>query len=129
MALKWDHRYEIGHDRIDAEHKIFLGLIADFQQASSQEHSRERLIRILNEVEKYADFHFVSEENIMIDVAYPEKEHHAMLHRDLLTRLKDQSNQFRIGHVDAEEVFEFLFQWFAIHTSNEDKKLVSYIQK
>ncbi len=61
----------------------------------------------------------------MIDVAYPEKEHHAMLYRDLLTRLKDQSHQFRIRPIDAEEVFEFLFQWFAIHTSNEDKKLVS----
>jgi len=129
MVLKWNHKYEIGHDRIDAEHEIFLGLIADFQQASDQDHSREKLIRILNEVEKYADFHFVSEENIMIDVAYPEKEHHAMLHRELLARLKDQSQQFRTEHISAEEVFEFLFQWFAIHTSNEDKKLVDYIQR
>ena len=129
MVLKWDHKYEIGHDRIDAEHEIFLGLITDFQQANTESHPKERLVRILNEVEKYAEFHFISEENIMIDVAYPEKEHHAMLHRELLTRLKDQSQQFKTGHINAEEVFEFLFQWFAIHTSNEDKKLVNYIQQ
>ena len=83
----------------------------------------------MNEVKKYAGFHFVSEENIMIDVDYPHSEHHAMLHRELLTRLKDHSNQFKIGRLDAPDVFEFLFQWFAIHTSNEDKKLVAYMKQ
>jgi len=129
MALKWDKKYEIGHERIDSEHKIFLDLIIDFQHALDDKQPKEKLIRILNEVEKYAAFHFVSEENIMIDVAYPKYEHHAMLHRELLTRLKDHSNQFKLGLLEAPDVFEFLFQWFAIHTSNEDKKLVAYIKQ
>lgn len=30
--LTWDHRYELGHQRIDAEHRIFLGLLSDFQE-------------------------------------------------------------------------------------------------
>lgn len=34
MALMWDSRYELGHPRIDAEHRIFLGLIVDFGQLS-----------------------------------------------------------------------------------------------
>ena len=118
MALKWDYKYEIGHKRIDSEHELFLSLIADFQQSIAQNHPREKLTRILKEIEKYAAFHFVSEENIMIDVGYPDKDFHASLHRELLTRIKDQHQQFQLGEIHPEEVFEFLFQWFAIHTSN-----------
>jgi hemerythrin len=34
MVLKWDCRYELGHERLDAEHKIFLGLIVGFQESA-----------------------------------------------------------------------------------------------
>jgi len=32
--MKWDQKYEYGPELIDSEHKIFLGLIVDFQEAS-----------------------------------------------------------------------------------------------
>jgi len=127
MALKWDEKYEVGHARIDAEHQIFLGLIIDFKSAIDNDAPREKLLRILKEVEKYAEFHFVSEENIMIDVGYPEKEKHTVIHNHLLAELHDQNQQFKAKVSSAESIFEFLFEWFALHTSNEDKKLAHYI--
>jgi len=77
--LKWDHRYELGNERIDAEHRIFLGLIVDFHDAAIQGASKDKLIRILNEISKYAEFHFVSEENIMTEYHYPEQKYHALI--------------------------------------------------
>jgi len=127
--LKWDHKYELGHERIDAEHRIFLGLIIDFREAATQGASKEKLIRILNELCKYADFHFVSEENIMTEYHYPEQEQHAQLHRMLLAKMRDTLSQFRTDNIGPDEVFEFLFGWFALHTSSEDKKLVGYLGK
>jgi len=34
--LAWDNKYELGHQRIDAEHRIFLSLLSDFQMAMEQ---------------------------------------------------------------------------------------------
>jgi len=124
--MKWDQKYELGHDRIDSEHKIFLGLIIDFQEAAITGAEKEKLIRILNEIVKYAEFHFVSEENIMTENHYPDQQQHAHLHNVLLSEVRDKLHQFRRSDLAANDVFDFLFQWFAIHTTSEDKKLVGY---
>jgi len=127
--LKWDYKYELGNERIDGEHRIFLGLIVDFHDAASQGASKDKLIRILNEISKYAEFHFVSEENIMTEYHYPEQKHHAQLHRSLLAEVQDKLYQFKLDGIGSDEVFEFLFEWFALHTTTEDKKLVGHIRK
>lgn len=126
--LKWDQKYELGHERIDAEHRIFLGLVIDFHDAIEQKKSKEKLIRILREIGKYAEFHFVSEENIMADYGYPEQTEHAQLHDILLSDVRDKYSRFMLDEISADAVFDFLFSWFAIHTSTEDKKLVGHLQ-
>jgi len=125
--MKWDNKYELGHERIDAEHRIFFRLMMDFQEAVTYGAPNEKLLRTLNEIVKYADFHFVSEENIMTDNNYPDQKRHAHLHNILLSEVKDKLHQFTSGNIGANEVFEFLFEWFALHTSNEDKKLVGFL--
>jgi hemerythrin len=127
--MKWDQKYELGQERIDAEHRIFLGLIVDFQNAANIGAPKEKLIRLLKEIAKYADFHFVSEENIMTDNNYPELKQHAYLHNMLLAELKDKLHQFENSATSADAVFEFLFEWFALHTSTEDKRLVGHLGK
>ncbi|MDP3086712.1 MAG: bacteriohemerythrin [Methylotenera sp.] len=125
--LEWDNKYELGNTRIDVEHRIFFELMIDFQQASLQGASKDKQLRVLSEIAKYADFHFLSEENIMEDFNYPDKAHHASLHQSILANLNNMIHEFRRENISATEIFEFLFQWFALHTSSEDKKLVGFI--
>lgn len=126
--LRWDDRYALGHERIDAEHRIFLGLIVDFHEAAMCGEGRPRLARILNEIGKYAEFHFVSEENLMSDCDYPDRAGHARLHAQLLSEFNDMAWRFRSEQADPQQVFDFLFQWFALHTTSEDRKLVAYLK-
>jgi hemerythrin len=126
--LKWDRKYELGNDRIDAEHRIFLSLIVDFHDAAERDVPKDKLLRIFKEICKYAEFHFLSEENIMIDHRYPEQEHHTNSHAKLLAEANNKLYQLQSGSINADEAFNFLFNWFAFHTSSEDKKLVGYIE-
>lgn len=128
MTLRWDSRYELGHQKIDAEHHIFLDLVVSFDNLVNQNMPLDQLVRALTEICKYGDFHFVSEENLMIDCHYPDRDQHARLHRQLLSQLDDHLFNLTNRKIAPREVFEFLFQWFALHTSTEDKKLVAYIQ-
>ena len=52
--LKWDDIYKLGNVKIDAEHRIFLELIIEFQEAVVQSRSKDKLITIVKEISKYA---------------------------------------------------------------------------
>jgi hemerythrin len=127
--LKWDQRYEVGHERIDAEHRIFLRLMVEFQEAAAKNAPKEKLIRILHVIIKYAEFHFSSEESMMTDYQYPDQTQHAYLHNLLLGELNDSFSQFQQDMFDSGDVSSFLINWFILHIAKQDKKLVSYIGK
>jgi hemerythrin len=128
MTLHWDDRYKLGNEKIDAEHHIFLDLVVEFDSLVASAASKDRLVRTLREIEKYAEFHFLSEENLMIDCQYPDLDNHIKLHLHLIASLEDQLYRLKAGTCSPAQVFDFLFQWFALHTSSEDKKLVSYME-
>ncbi|MCU7804047.1 MAG: hemerythrin domain-containing protein [Candidatus Thiodiazotropha sp. (ex Lucinoma borealis)] len=127
IQVQWNRKFEVGHERIDFEHKIFLGLIRDVSLAPQQGIQKERILRHLNEVKKYAVFHFTSEENIMFDVTYPDRERHMKEHEILLALLTDKTHQYRSEEIELDDIVSYLFEWFALHTTQIDTKLSHYI--
>ncbi|MCU7930349.1 MAG: hemerythrin domain-containing protein [Candidatus Thiodiazotropha sp. (ex Codakia rugifera)] len=127
IQVQWSRKFEVGHERIDSEHKIFLGLIRDVSLAPQQGMQKERILRHLNEVNKYAVFHFTSEENIMFDVTYPDRERHIKEHELLLALLTDKTHQYRSEEIALDDIVSYLFEWFALHTTQIDTKLSRYI--
>lgn len=126
MDFAWDKKYEVGHTRIDFEHQIFLDLIKAVDRA--RELSRGHQRRMLAEVEKYAEFHFLSEENMMIDTGFPERAYHIQEHNQLLAIFKNKIYEFEHEELKLDEMLGFLLQWFALHTSQVDKKLADHLR-
>ena len=125
--IEWNDAYAIGNERIDFEHKIFIGLIAEFQLAIANSSPKDRLVRILNEILKYAEFHFVSEENLMLESGYPEVNQHRLLHMQLLSRFSVKIYEMELGMCQPDEVDRFLIDWFTHHTKQEDKRIVDHL--
>ncbi len=126
--LVWKQAYCIGIDKIDNEHKIFFDLVAEMQEISKQEFNKNKIDRFLRELVKYAEFHFFSEENLMIDIDYPEKDNHHKQHQDLLEKINIQKIKLERKMMTTEEFTEFLFDWFLEHTTEEDGKITEYIK-
>lgn len=42
--MQWDSKHELGNERIDSGHRIFLGLLVDCHEASEQNGSGEKLV-------------------------------------------------------------------------------------
>ncbi|MBI9033844.1 MAG: bacteriohemerythrin [Bacteroidales bacterium] len=127
--LKWKEEYLVGIDKIDNEHKVFFDLIIEMQKICEQEYDTKRIARYLQELVKYAEFHFYSEENIMIDLEYPEHKEHNKLHQDLLEEIGVKKIELESKSLNKEEFVDFLHHWFIDHTSIEDHKLTEFIQK
>ena len=65
--IKWEKKYEIGHERIDFEHQIFVDLIVKIDDAVKREKDKDKdkdkdyIERLLHELQAYATFQFISE--------------------------------------------------------------------
>ncbi|RKZ33791.1 MAG: hemerythrin [Gammaproteobacteria bacterium] len=129
IEVIWDKKYEVGHKRIDFEHRIFVDLIRSIAEADERGDSKERISRLLTELKKYAEFHFCSEENVMIDVAFPDLEMHKQEHVRLLAQLSDKVHGFTNDDNKLDDVVEFIFSWFALHTTQKDKEIARYIDQ
>jgi hemerythrin-like metal-binding protein len=125
-AIDWDARYEIGIARIDFEHRIFADLINDLAQRITEQKDRLAITRTLREVMKYADFHFLSEENLMEESGYPGFRTHKELHRELQRMLNDKAIALAAGHDSPAELLKFLVDWFLDHTAQEDRRIALY---
>lgn len=128
INLAWDSRFEVGNERIDAEHRVFLSLIRDLSHQSEIGVPEAQMARTLREIYKYADFHFTSEENIMETRGYPERALHQQRHRYLLAELENKMHGLHNREHGASPIVDYLFQWFALHTTQEDKRLAAYVR-
>lgn len=121
--IKWKAEFNTGIERIDFEHRIFLELVNSFKVALDRNRPDGELIRILTEIEKYAVFHFISEENCMDVINYPEFKKHQVLHFDLL----EQFNLAKYEKLGFSRFYDFIKDWFINHTVCEDRKLKEFI--
>ena len=128
IQIEWDNKFSVGHDRIDHEHQVFLDLIKNASMINEMNVPKEKIIRLLTEVKKYADFHFYSEENIMLNVQYPDYKKHSHEHQVLLSILDENLHNYRAGTTKLDQVVDFMFEWFALHTTTVDKKLGEFIK-
>lgn len=121
-TLSWKADYATGIEEIDLQHRYFMSLInrlsSEFDGCEDESYRK----KLLNELVKYASFHFVSEENLMIKFAYPDLERHRKLHLELIDKLS-----WQIQSKSYVALFEFLVDWFIRHTLEEDKRIGEFV--
>ncbi len=127
IKIVWQDWFEVGHPRIDAEHKTFFDIIKSIDNDVRNGASMMRILRTLNELKFYTEFHFTSEENLMEDVGYPHFRAHRDGHKIILREMNDYITDIRLGIDRIDELVTFLFNWFCSHTVNEDTKFSRYV--
>jgi hemerythrin len=129
VEIVWQKWFELGNFRIDSEHRVFLDLIMGLDRDHKAGIAADKLARSLREIHKYAEFHFLSEENMMIDIGYPQLEIHAAEHTKLLQVLERNIARLLAGEDILEEFLTFLYEWFSEHTIGTDYRLTQYISE
>ena len=127
MSNVWSMSCETGHDRIDSEHRILLGLIQGLVRAVDTGSPQSRILRLVAEIQKYAEYHFLCEENVMIDVGFPGIAGHRIAHLRLLNELYRHTDLLRAGTAPPSEVATFLVNWFSAHAEREDQEITRHI--
>lgn len=129
IDIRWDKKFAIGQMRLDYEHQIYLELIRNVSLAAEQGESKEWCIRLLREVRKYAEYHFYSEENMMLKMGFPDYTLHQQQHIEMLNMLDERINAYLNQRIDIEALVVFLLDGFAMHATHSDRKLGKFLAK
>lgn len=125
--IVWKNEYCIGVEEIDKQHMDFVKLINRFMVLFSSGGHITLQDRLLLEILKYAEYHFVSEENIMLFYRYPDIDIQKKEHTILVKFLKSKYSGLKEGSVNGNNLIRFLINWFMHHTQKEDRKIARYI--
>lgn len=127
---EWSVCYELGIEDIDLQHHFFFNLINRLAIELEQAKDVQYRIDLINELNAYAKFHFISEENMMRKSEYPDFMLHKSLHLELIEKLSTKENLlfFTDGNAENEAVVNFLGEWFLAHTGGVDRKFAHYLQ-
>ncbi len=127
VTIKWSSKYEIGHPEIDAQHQIFVKIIQKLIAAKDSNGDKHLIESLFAELLKYAEFHFCSEENIMIENNYPQYIEHRKEHERVLSELRNRLFSLQYEYIDFANLESFIIEWFTKHTLSEDVKLAKYL--
>lgn len=128
MYIRWEPALKINIDAIDLEHQMMVMLIKKFDYAIKQGCHKRILIRILLELKQFTQFHFTSEENLMLEINYPGFAEHERIHSHLLAQLDVVAGRINQGTADCEETLAFVWDWLETHVSHHDREIGVFLE-
>jgi hemerythrin-like metal-binding protein len=126
--MQWSSEYETGNELIDSQHRLLVLLCRKVELAYSGGLERKVIVGLCQELRKFVDFHFVSEENVMREVDYPDHYHHANAHRHLVSDLDNLIRKVNEGSGTPASLLKMMSEWLLGHIRGDDARLADYIR-
>jgi hemerythrin len=125
----WNPNLDVGHEAMDHEHHLQIGLLSAFVDAVDQ--GRPWMARRLaDQLLQYSVVHFGSEELLMEGAAYPERERHAGEHAAFLETIREVQRAFAAGEEDlAAATAVELRSALGGHVNEADRRLAEHVRR
>jgi hemerythrin-like metal-binding protein len=107
---------------------MYFDLLSVISVAIDDGADKERILRRFKEFEKLIHFHFMSEENLMIESKYNDFNHHQRHHISCMDMIKSYLKDYELGKLNSMSVLTFLCDWFLVHISSHDKRFGEYLK-
>ena len=129
-SIDWKKEYDIGVNEIDLQHHYFAELINRLTLELTEQTDNDYRNSLIDELNAYARFHFISEENLMRKANYPGLVQHRTHHQQLMSELANMELELDMNTSDRniQVIIDFLVQWFIHHTTIEDRLFAQYLK-
>lgn len=114
---------ETAEARINTQHNELHTQIDALNKAIRKRAPRENLMRMIAETRGHLQYHFDTEETLMMDADYPKSRllAHRAAHVEAIGHLNGMLSHLAHNTVPPMRIFEFLFDWSYVHELNEDR--------
>jgi hemerythrin len=127
--LSWEARYMLDIVAIDLQHKILIDLTNQLSRTISAGGTNGTAKRTLDELLKYAIFHFDFEERLMAGCNYPSLEEHKAEHVRLLQEFDLVRADIASGQLALNSrVMNFLQGWLTHHIVSCDCSYAPFVK-
>jgi hemerythrin len=126
--INWNEMYSVGHPMMDEQHQQLISIINKLFNAFKEGNAVESVSSILDEMIRYADLHFISEETLLKENSYPNFDEHLACHAAYKQKIQEFRNKLDEGVVNVHyEIIEYLKNWWNNHILKEDMKYSEFL--
>jgi hemerythrin len=126
--LEWKTVYSVGVKELDQQHRTLLDLINDLS-AENTDHGLRRSLIVLNDLIKYAELHFITEEDLMRLHGFSGLNMQQSEHEAFVKKVFDLDRQLEGGNLEVfSETVYFLKDWFITHVLGTDMEYKAFFK-
>jgi hemerythrin len=126
MFAQWNPELELGNAMIDTQHRMLLLLCRKLDIAIKTARSEQTIQRVILELKKFTEFHFISEQNLMHEIGYPQVAEHLQIHNSLIIELQVELSKIRHHSELPDDLLSRIYDWFKDHVVEEDLKIAEF---
>lgn len=126
----WNEDYLIGVGKIDDQHKILFGMLAELlmlrEDAGSIDERVTRLSSVVERLNNYAVYHFRTEEFLINRYLANDSAiaGHEDAHKSYASSMRDFEARFQAGDATViNDLIDFIYNWWVGHILKTDKAL------
>jgi hemerythrin len=121
--------FMFGIEKIDSDHRHLIGIFNRMSEKADQKESND-FMKIIDELEKYSNYHFANEETLMKKANFDEIDEHVIQHQIFRQKIDDFKTSIRFGSSMLQsEIIDFLRKWLLKHIMECDAKYVPSIKE
>jgi hemerythrin-like metal-binding protein len=127
--ITWSSMLAVGVTEIDDQHKKLIELVNRLNDAMHAGEGKAVLQPVLNELVRYTQYHFGTEERLMAKHHYESSTEHKAEHQKFVKEVSAFKTKFDAGNAMlSNELMAFLRDWLSRHILQSDKKFARAIQ-
>ncbi len=130
-TIEWSDALSMSHPEIDAEHQHFIKLVNQLNEKIMKQHrDKAGIEHIMCLILEDAIAHFLHEERILAEKAYPATQEHILIHSELINKFKQALKDIQTTNISAAWIKTGLDikDLLVDHLLKEDTKYIEYLQ-
>lgn len=129
--IEWSDSLSMSNPDIDDEHREFIALVNEFNEAASHRRKKKEIESILDRILEHSITHFANEERLFAKNKYPKAMEHMKTHSQLVITLRNILMEIH----DSEHSREWIEKGLAIksalikHILEVDSQYIEYLKE
>lgn len=132
MPVKFDETLILHIKHIDEQHRHLIDSINELEIQIKTGRTFYLIEKILNDLKKYAGYHFSTEEELFKKYNYPEADEHIIEHKQFFDTINMFDEEYSTGGgskiILLRGIYSFLFEWIFNHIKVVDKKYARFLK-
>ena len=129
--IEWNDSLSVGIDIIDEQHKMLIQRLNDLSKAVEMKQGETEIMKTLEFMIDYTDFHFSSEEKHMTEQMYPGLDYQLKQHKefkDTLAHIVEDFEEEGPTRALVTSINTFLVNWLINHIEKVDLKFGEFLK-